>query len=1249
MSGQSVTSLTPVSSLSVENSDVIIAHSNNTIQPDETTDMKGKIETLAKELSIAKQLEIHGAYRRVKRKPVNELVIDVQIQFNDQRSFAVKALLDSGCTGTTLSKEFVRKNNISTKKVIKPIPVRNADGSVNQGGPITDYVEIKLTVNDHEERMIVAIAELGKTDLFIGYEWLKHHNPDIDWRKGYVKFAHCPPSCGYHYTNGPVSVEELVDESWEDQLFNTRTIDVDEDEEEVETLKSQIPDYIADYIDVFNKKSFDTLPEHRPYDHVIELTPDFKPSRGKIFRLDPHEYQAMKEFVEDNLKSGRIRPSKSPQASSFFFVGKKDGSLRPVQDYRELNKYTVKNRYPIPNPQTLVDRIKDATIFSKFDIRWGYPNIRMKEGEEWKAAFITELGVFEPTTMFFGLCNSPATFQNFMDDIFKDERIRFAIIIYIDDILVFSKDRETHQATTRRVMQILRENHLYLKIEKCTFDAPEVEFLGLIVGNGQIRMDPKKVAAITEWPVPKTVKEVQSFNGFCNFYRRFVKDYSKIVRPLTQLTGKAEWTWGPEQENAFNTLKNVISTEPVLALPQDNCPFRVEADSSNFAIGAVLSQKVDNKWRPVAFMSKALQEAERNYEIYDKELLAIVTALEEWRHYLLGASEPFEIWSDHQNLQYFRKPQKLNRRQARWYSELQSYDFHLIHKPGNQMTKPDILSRRADFERGKKDNSDIVMLKPEWFIETLAVAYKDEKILERIRESVDKDEGIVTKRFENNDKSWTLNEDGYIMVNDRLYVPNSDTLRDDIIRAHHDSPLSGHPGKVKTQELIERDYWWPRIGQNVKDYVKGCITCQRTKVIRTKPSNPLNPNEIPIEPWEIISVDLIGPLPESKGFNSIAVFVDRHSKMIHLAPTTVELTSEGMARLFRDHVFKLHGLPRKIISDRGPQFASKFMKDFCTLAGIEQNLSTAFHPQTDGQTERMNQEIEEYLRIFINHRQTDWAEWLPLAEFSYNDKSHSGTKLSPFFVNYGKQVNKGLSTRKQVSNESAEQFHKRMKDIHGEATSALKKAAETMKRFYDRTKGISIDYKIGDLVWLDATNIQINRPAKKLSDRRYGPFEILEKIGKASYRLKLPAQWKRIHPVFNEVLLYPYVKPLSALQKTDVPPPPDIIDNVEEYEVEEIVDSKMYRGKLKYLVHWKGYPIEERTWEPVENLSNSQEYIDEFHKKHPSAPRRTDTSQIRFHKIVSDNIPQRPMLFDWTNGKLKGLEEGLRTIPLKAG
>ena len=205
------------------------------------------------------------------------------------------------------------------------------------------------------------------------------------------------------------------------------------------------------------------------------------------------------------------------------------------------------------------------------------------------------------------------------------------------------------------------------------------------------------------------------------------------------------------------------------------------------------------------------------------------------------------------------------------------------------------------------------------------------------------------------------------MVNGRLYVPNSDTLQDDIIRAHHNSPLLGHPGKVKTQELIERDYWWPQIGQNIKDYVKGCITCQRTKVIRTKPSNPLNPNEIPIKPWEIISVDLIGPLPDSKGFNLIAVFVDRHSKMIHLAPTMVELTSEGMAQLFRDHVFKLHGLPRKIISNQGPQFALKFIKDFCTLIGIEQNLSMAFHPQTDGQTEQMNQEIEEYLHIFINH------------------------------------------------------------------------------------------------------------------------------------------------------------------------------------------------------------------------------------------------------------------------------------------
>ena len=403
----------------------------------------------------------------------------------------------------TLSKEFIRRNNISTKKIIKPIPVWNADGSVNQGGPITDYVEIKLTMNDYKERIIVAIAELGKTDLFIGYEWLKHHNPDIDWQEGYIKFAYCPPSYGYHYTNRPVSIEELVDESWEDQLFNTRTIDVDEDEEEVETLKSQIPDYIADYIDVFNKKSFDTLPEHWPYDHIIELTLDFKPSCGKIFHLDPHEYQVMKEFVEDNLKSGWIRPSKSPQASSFFFVGKKDSSLWPVQDYRELNKYMVKNWYPIPNPQMLIDRIKDAMIFSKFDIQWGYPNICMKEGEEWKAAFITELGVFEPTIMFFGLCNSPATCQNFMDDIFKDECIHFAIIIYIDDILVFSKDWETHQATTYHIMQMLHKNHLYLKIEKCTFDIPEVEFLGLIVGNGQIHMDPKKVATITEWPVPK--------------------------------------------------------------------------------------------------------------------------------------------------------------------------------------------------------------------------------------------------------------------------------------------------------------------------------------------------------------------------------------------------------------------------------------------------------------------------------------------------------------------------------------------------------------------------------------------------------------------------------------------------------------------------------------------------------------------------------------------------------------------------
>ena len=308
-----------------------------------------------------------------------------------------------------------------------------------------------------------------------------------------------------------------------------------------------------------------------------------------------------------------------------------------------------------------------------------------------------------------------------------------------------------------------------------------------------------------------------------------------------------------------------------------------------------------------------------------------------------------------------------------------------------------------------------------------------------------------------------------------------------------------------------------------------------------------------------------------------------------------------MAKLYRDQVFRLHGIPRKIIHDRGPQFASKFMTKLYKLLGIEGNPSTAYHPQTDGQTERMNQEIEQYLRIFVNYKQSDWADWLALAEFSYNDKEQTSTKASPFFINYGLHPYKGTNPRYQSNNESAEQFAQRMQGAREEAQSALKKAAADMKKFYDRTRGEAIGYKPGDLVLLEATNLNTDRPMKKLDDKRYGPFEVLEKVGNSAYKLKLPPSMSRIHPVFNEVLLSPYHTPTFDSQSHITNPEPIIVDKEPEWEVEEIISSRFNRRRrqVEYLVHWKGYGPQERTWEPLENLANAQETLAEFIRQNP--------------------------------------------------
>lgn len=578
-------------------------------------------------------------------------------------------LLDSGATGSCVNKEFVEKNGLQVKELPVNLPVYNADGTLNEGGAIEGFVEVRMMIGDHAERIELAVTNLGKTDIFLGLDWLRYHNPNINWTDSTLMFDRCPDRCGYMPEYGSPDDEE---EDVEEKLAEGERIfwmDWDGYRKSAQKLRSQntsaAEPYLSEFADVFSQKEFDQLPERRPWDHVIELTPGSKPVDCKVYPLSPQEQKALDEFLEENIRTGRIRPSSSPMASPFFFIKKKDGTLRPVQDYRKLNDMTIKNRYPLPLIQELIDKLKGAKWFTKMDVRWGFNNIRIHEGDEWKAAFRTNRGLFEPTVMFFGLTNSPATFQSFMNHILKELIDEGHVIVYLDDILIFTDTLEEHRQIVRRVLEILRQNKLYLKPEKCEFEVNEVEYLGVIVGGGKVRMDPKKVESVRAWREPTKKREVQSFLGFCNFFRRFIRGFSGVAKPLTALTGKGDWVWTGKEQAAFEELKRRIAEEPVLLIPHDDGKFRVETDSSDYANGAVLSQLVDGKWRPVAFRSRALNEVERNYEIYDKEMMAIMDSIEEWRQYLLGARETVEVFTDHQNLQYFKKPQKLNRRQAR--------------------------------------------------------------------------------------------------------------------------------------------------------------------------------------------------------------------------------------------------------------------------------------------------------------------------------------------------------------------------------------------------------------------------------------------------------------------------------------------------------------------------------------------------------------------------------------------------------
>jgi len=364
-----------------------------------------------------------------------------------------------------------------------------------------------------------------------------------------------------------------------------------------------------------------------------------------VYPLSRNERDEVQQFVDEHLKKGYIRPTKSQQTSLVFFIGKKDGGKQMVMDYRKLNRQTVKNNYPLPLITDLVDTMGSKRVFTKMDLRWEYNNVRVKEGDEWKAAFTTHVGSFEPVVMFFRMTNSPATFQAMMNEILRDMINEGKVATFVDDVLVGTETEEGHNKIVVKVLKRLEENDLYVKPEKCVWKVRKIPFLGVVMGEGKVEMEEEKVGGVLKWPAPQCVHDVRKFLGLANYYRCFVKDFTKVALSMNRLTRKDEkWKWREEEQAAFEQLKAVFTTRPVLATPDLDREFRVKADASNFATGGVLSVKCeDNLWQPVAFISKVLNKTGRSYEIHDKEMLGVIRCLETWRHFLEGARVKFKI------------------------------------------------------------------------------------------------------------------------------------------------------------------------------------------------------------------------------------------------------------------------------------------------------------------------------------------------------------------------------------------------------------------------------------------------------------------------------------------------------------------------------------------------------------------------------------------------------------------------------
>ncbi|KAA0051715.1 pol protein [Cucumis melo var. makuwa] len=1018
-------------------------------------------------------------------------------------------LFDSGSSHSFISSAFVLHARLEVEPLQHVLSVSTPSGEC-----MLSMEKVKACLIEIAGRVIevtLLVLDMLDFDVILGMDWLATNHASIDCSRKEVAFN--PPSlASFKFKGeGSRSLPKVISAMRASKLLSQSTWSILAsvvDTREVDVSLSSKP-VIRDYLDIFPEE-LPGLPPRRKIEFTIELEPGTIPISRAPYRMTPTELKELKVQLQELLDKGFIRSSVSPWGAPVLFVKKKDGSMRLCIDYRELNK------------------------------------LRIKDGDVPKTAFRSRYGHYEFIVMSFGLTNASAVFMDLMNRVFRKFLDTF-VIVFIDDILIYSKTEAEHEEHLRMVLQTLRDNKFYAKFSKCEFWLKQVSFLGHVVSKAGVSVDPAKIKAVTSWPRPSTVSEVRSVLGLTGYYRRFVEKFSCIATPLTQLTRKgAPFVWSKACEDSFQNLKEKLVTAPVLTVPDGSGSFVIYSDASKKGLGCVLMQQ----GKVVAYASRQLKSHEQNYPSHDLELAAVVFALKIWRHYLYG--EKIQIFTNHKSLKYFFTQKELNMRQRRWLKLVKDYDCEILYHPGKANAVADTFSRKVshsaalitrqaplhqDLERAEIAVSVGVVTMQ------LAQLTVQPTLRQKIIDAQSKDPYLVEKRglaAAGQAVEFSISSDGGLLFERRLCVPSDIAVKTELLSEAHSSPFSMHPGSTKMYQDLKRVYWWRNMKREVAEFVSKCLVCQQVKAPRQKPAGLLQPLSVPKWKWENVSMDFITGLPRTlRGFTVIWVVVDRLTKSAHFVSGKSTYTASKWAQLYMYEI---------------------------TAKGTRLDFSTAFHPQTDDQIERLNQVLKDMLRACALEFPGSWDSHLHLMEFAYNNSFQATIGMAPFEALYGKCCRSPVCWGEvgeqrlmgpelvQSTNEAIQKIRSRMH------------TAQSRQKSYADVRRKDLEFDVGDKVFLKVApmkGVLRFETRGKLSPRFVGPFEILGRISPVAYRLALPPSLSVVHDVFRVSMLRKYV-----------PDPSHVVD----YEPLEIDENLSYTDQP--------VEVEEATWEREDDMSH---------------------------------------------------------------